>query len=107
MAAHVLAYQLVRRLIAAAANKHGKKPTELSFVNAARWVLSFSHRMTAAPTWALPIYFERLLDSIAASEIDVRPGRVEPRAVTRERKHYPHLRMPRQAWRERRLGRAS
>lgn len=104
-AAHVLAYQLVRRLMLAAAEKHGKKSTELSFLNAARWVASFSCRMATAPTWALPIYYERLLDSIAASEIDVRPGRLEPRALTREWKHYPHLRMPRRAWREQRLGR--
>ena len=36
-AAHILAYQLVRLLILAAANKHGKKPTEISFINAVRW----------------------------------------------------------------------
>jgi len=106
-AAHVLAYQLVRRLITAAAKKHHKKPTQISFLDAARWVVTFSHRMAASPAWALPIQYQRLLDSIAASEIDVRPGRIEPRALTREWKHYPHLRMSRTAWREQQLGRAS
>ena len=105
-AAHVLAYQLVRRLITAAAEKHQKKPTRISFLDAARWVVTFSHRMAASPAWALPIQFQRLLDSIAASRIDVRPGRIEPRALTREWKHYPHLRMPRRSWREQRLRRA-
>lgn len=104
-AAHVLAYQLVRRLMAAAARKHQKKPTEISFLGAARLVVHFSHRMAAAPAWALPIYYDRLLDAIAAAQIDVRPGRVEPRALTREWKHYPHLRTSRAAWRRQRLRR--
>jgi hypothetical protein len=62
--------------------------------------------MAAAPTSALPIYYERLLDAIAACRIDVRPGRLEPRALTREWKHYPHLRSSRSDWRKNRLGRA-
>ena len=55
-AAHVLAYQLARRLMAAAARKHDAKPTEISFLNAARAVVRFSQHMAAAPAWALPIY---------------------------------------------------
>lgn len=104
-AAHVLAYQLVRRLIVAAAAKHDQKPTEISLLGAARLVVRFSHHMAAAPAWVLPIYYERLLDAIAACRIDVRPGRLEPRALTREWKHYPHLRISRSEWRKNRLGR--
>jgi len=106
MHAHVLAYQLVRRLMAAVAARHGRKPTELSFVNAARWTASFSRAMSSARARDLPLLYERLLGAIASSEVDVRPGRVEPRAVTREWKHYPHLRESRAAWREKRLGKA-
>ena len=106
MAAHVLAYQLVRRLMVAAAVKHGKKPTVLSFLNAARWTASFSRMMSSARTRDIPLLYERLLHAIATSEVDVRPGRIEPRAVARERKHYPSLRQPRAAWREQRLGKA-
>ena len=102
-AAHVLAYQLVRRLMAAAAQKHAVQPTRLSFLNAARATVRFSQHMAAAPAWALPIYYERLLDAIAAGAIDVRPGRLEPRALTREWKHYPHLRTTRSEWRRQRL----
>ena len=106
MAAHVLAYQLVRRLIAAAAAKHARKPTDISFLNAARWTASFSRLMGSARTEDLPILYERLLDAIAASEVEVRPGRIEPRAIAREHKHYPSLRQSRAAWREARLGKA-
>lgn len=102
-AAHVLAYQRVRLLMCAAARKHNKKPTELSFVNAARWVLAFSRRMAATATLRLPVLYERLLDAIASTQIDVRPGRLEPRALTREWKHYPHLRTSRSEWRRQRL----
>ena len=104
-AAHVLAYQLLRRLILAAAAKHDRKPTEISLLGAARWLVRFSHHMAAAPASALPIYYQRLLDAIAANEVDVRPGRLEPRALTREWKHYPHLRMTRSDWRNQRLRR--
>jgi hypothetical protein len=106
-AAHVLAYQLVRLLMVAAARKHRKKPTELSLLNAARWTVHFSHRMAASPAWHLPTLYERLLDAIAANEIDVRPGRLEPRALMREWKHYPHLRISRTRWRQQRLRRTA
>jgi hypothetical protein len=106
LAAHVLAYQLVRQLIVAAAAKHDRKPTEISLLGAARLVVRFSHHMAAAPAFALPIHYERLLDAIAACRIDIRPGRLEPRALTREWKHYPHLRISRSEWRKNRLGRA-
>jgi hypothetical protein len=102
-AAHVLAHQLVRLLMAQAARKHRKKPTELSTLNAARWLLSFSHQMATAPAARLPKLYHRLLDAIAGSEIDIRPGRLEPRAVTREWKHYPHLRICRPVWRYQQL----
>jgi len=101
--AHVLAYQLMRCLIVEAAKKHRKKPTEISVLAAARWVLSFSARMSTAPAWMLPLMYEHLLDAITSTPIDVRPGRVEPTALTREWKHYPHLRIPRSQWRKKRL----
>lgn len=104
-AAHVLAYQTVRRLIQSAAEKHRKNPTEISFLHAARWVMSFSHRMAALSVRSLPLVYQRLLDAIASCDIDVRPGRLEPRAVIREWKHYPRLRTSRTEWRQQRLGR--
>ena len=106
-AAHVLAYQLVRRLMVAAAKKHQAQPARISFLNAARAVVRFSQHMAAAPAWALPIYYDRLLDAIAAGTIDVRPGRLVPRALTREWKHYPHLRLSRSEWRQQRLQRTA
>lgn len=101
--AHVLAYQLVRRLIVEAAAKHRKNPTHISFLHAARWVISFCSRMSVAPAWKLPRMYQHLLDALASTEIAIRPGRLEPRALTREWKHYPHLRTTRSQWRNQRL----
>jgi len=106
-AAHVLGYLLVRLVMVEAARKHDKKPTQISLLAAARWVVSFSQRMAYTPAWLLPALYQRLLDAVAASEIDIRPGRLEPRALTREWKHYPHLRTTRSEWRTERLRHAS
>lgn len=105
--AHVLAYQLVRLVMADAARRSGSKPTQISTVNAARWLLSFSRVMARAPARALPGLYAALLDAIASSRIDIRPGRIEPRALTRERKHYPRLRTSRQQYRAKLLRSAS
>ena len=55
--------------------------------------------MSASPAWKLPWLFERLLDAMASTQVDVRSGRVEPRAVTRDLR-YPLLKGARAAWRE-------
>jgi len=101
--AHILAYQLVRRVMVQAARKHHQKPCEISFTQATRWVLVFSALMRAAPTAHPPALYQCLLDTVAGALINVRPGRLEPRALRRERKHYPYLRMLRSLWRQRRL----
>jgi len=102
-AAHVLAYQLVRRLMVEASRAHGKKPTELSFINAARWTMTLSRHMAASHVGALPEIYDRLLAAIAANTVDVRPGRLEPRAIARETKHFPRLHGSRAEWRARLL----
>jgi len=86
LAAHVLAYQLTRQLIAMAAAKHRKPPNQISVLNAARWVVHFSHRMSTASAYWLPILFQRLLDAIVtcnrrASGADRAPN-AQPRPET-------------------------
>jgi hypothetical protein len=101
--AHLLAYQLLRRLMLEAARKHRVEPTQISFLNAARWVLCFAEIMREAPAAMLPALYQDLLDAIAHTLIVVRPGRLEPRALIREWKHYQYLRISRSHWRKRRL----
>ena len=101
--AHLLAYQLLRRMMLDAARKHHLQPTQISILNAARWVLCFAAIMRGAPATMLPTLYQDLLDAIALTLIDVRPGRLEPRALARECKHYLYIRIPRSLWRRRRL----
>lgn len=103
LAAHVLAYQLVRLLIAAAARKHHKPAHRISPLNAARSIEHVSHLMQASPTWRLPQLYQRLLDLIACCTIDERPGRLEPRQLSRAKDHYPRRKLSRSRWRQTRL----
>jgi hypothetical protein len=107
LTAHVLAYQLIHRLMLAAAAKHQKQPREISFLNAARWVETFSQQMAACPGWKLPLLYQRMLDCIATTSVDIRPGRLEPRAISRDTRRYPYRTLPRQQSRERQLREAN
>jgi len=99
IAARVIAVNLVRTIMIDAARRHGCEPTRLSFSGALRAVASTSIRMSAAPVYDLMALYELMLAGIAADVVPDRPDRDEPRAVCRERKHYPHLRGPRAEWR--------
>ena len=59
--------------------------------------------MQYSPSEMLPRLYDYLLDVIACERIEVRPGRLEPRAIVRQRQHYPYLRITRSKWRERRF----
>jgi len=101
--AHVLAYQLVRLLIVEAAKKHHKKPREISFLHAARWVIAFSARMSVAPPAQLFQMYEHLIEAIASTGVTPRPGRLEPRVIMREKMHYPRSKISRLQWLQKRL----
>ena len=105
--AHVLAYQLLRLLIVEAADKHHKKPREISFLHAARWVIAFSSRMSVAPPAQLTRMYEHLIEAIASTGVTPRPGRIEPRAIMREKMHYPRSKISRLEWLEKRLKRVA
>ncbi|NBB95345.1 MAG: hypothetical protein GVY16_06350 [Planctomycetes bacterium] len=82
-----------------AAIEHGKDPMRLSFVAAVRAILSFAPILATAPPWTLPDIYDAMLRQIAASQVPLRPGRHEPRAVRHEPQHYPNLRITRTEWR--------
>ncbi|MHC4575545.1 MAG: hypothetical protein ACYS76_15720, partial [Planctomycetota bacterium] len=71
----------------------------ISFVHAVRAIVMFSPALAAEPIWKLPQIYRAMLAEIAAYLVPERPARNEPRAVTRERKHYPRLRTTRELWR--------
>lgn len=101
LAARMLAVNVVRTIMLEAAAAHGQDPMDLGFVHALRAILAFAPVLATAPAWKLPAIYEAMLYEIATCQIHRRPGRLEPRAIRREWKHYPRLRITRDEWRRR------
>lgn len=101
LAARLVAINVVRAIMLEAAAAHGQDPMTLSFVHGLRAILAFAPALATAAVWKLPILYEAMLYEIAACRVIQRPGRHEPRAVRRERKHYPRLRITRAEWKRR------
>jgi Transposase DDE domain len=95
---HVLAYNLIRTVMAQAATKHGIEPRSISFkgtvqtLEAFQPVIALQGENNAARRKEL---YERLLDAIAIHRVADRPDRFEPRLRKRRPKHYGFLRKPR------------
>lgn len=95
VAVHLLAYNLVRALMARAAQSVGVLPRQLSFKGALHLINAFQEALRRAPRARLAIMQAHLLGAIASLKLPQRPGRVEPRAVKRRPKEYPRLMRPR------------
>lgn len=96
VAMHLLAYNLIRGVMAEAARAAGVEPRELSFKGALHTVRSFEEVHLYDPAW-IEADLPRLRALIAKKRVGDRPDRYEPRAVKRRPKPHPLLRMPRAA----------
>jgi hypothetical protein len=99
VAARLIAVNIVRMIMLEAAIEKGVDPIRLSFVYAVRSILSFAPALACEPIYKLPQIYRAMLEEIGTFLVPERPGRNEPRAVTRERKHYPKLKCTREQWR--------
>ena len=96
----LLAYNLIRKVIATAAAVHGKQPRQLGFTLACQTVLA-CWMLLATGTCRDEREFWRLaMERIAANEVANRPGRIEPRMIKRNRQHYPQMHEPRATLRQ-------
>jgi hypothetical protein len=86
--AHILAYNLVRKIMAQASILHHKKPRELSFKLALQMIDAFRHAGIFSETDET---YAKLLAAISYKKIGNRPGRSEPRMVKRRPKPFPRL----------------
>jgi hypothetical protein len=95
---HVLAYNLIRTIMAQAACKHGIEPRSISFKGAVQTLEAFQPVIAMqgehAPAYRMQVY-QQLLDAIAVHRVADRPDRFEPRLRKRRPKHYGFLRKPR------------
>jgi len=100
--ARLTALNVVRTLmLEAAATARIEDPLRISFVHAVRAILSFSPALGHAPLAAVPAIYQAMLTEIAHHVNPDRPGRLEPRAVRRDHKNYPSLRITRAQWKAR------
>jgi len=106
IAMHLLAYNLVRGVMAEAADAAGVDPRELSFAGAVQTVNAFAPVLRLADASDLPRLGRILLDAIARHRVGDRPDRIEPRAVKRRAQPIALLTIPREQAR-RRLTRAA
>jgi hypothetical protein len=103
---HLLAYNIIRGLMAAAAATHGVLPRELSFKGALQALGAFRDSMRMAAPGIRQELWESMFEAIAYSRIKDRPGRVEPREKKRRPKPYRMLTRPRTEARKRLLRKA-
>jgi hypothetical protein len=96
VAVHLLAYNLIRGIMAEAARVGGVKPRRLSFTGALHTVRAFEASYLYDPT-RIEADLPRLLELIGQKRVGDRPDRYEPRAVKRRPKPYPRLKIPRRA----------
>ena len=96
--AHILAYNLLRTVMAQAAARHGVAPRTISLTGAMQTLeafqplLEFGAAQDAASRLRL---YHDLLDAIATHRVGDRPDRYEPRVKKRRRNHYGWLNKPR------------
>jgi hypothetical protein len=96
--AHMLAYNLIRTVMAQAAARHDIPPRSISFTGAMQTLgafqplLEFGASDDAASRAQL---YQELLDAIASHRVADRPDRYEPRLKKRRRNNYDWLTEPR------------
>ncbi len=95
---HILAYNLIRTVMAQAAVRQAVEPRSISFTGAMQTLEAFQPLLEFATagdaTRRLALYHE-LLDAVATHRVADRPDRYEPRVKKRRRNHYGWLTKPR------------
>jgi hypothetical protein len=96
----LLAYNLIRGVIATAAAVHHAQPRQIGFTLACQTILS-SWMLLAAGACRDPQCLTTMaLKRIAANPVANRPGRIEPRVLKRRRHRYPLMQAPRDVLRK-------
>jgi len=98
---HLLAYNLIRTVIAKAAEAHDCEHYNISFKGTLQTINAFRDYMLMDLTSQ---WYEALLKAVAYHQVGNRPGRYEPRARKRRPKPYKLLQIPRNEARKRSPG---
>jgi hypothetical protein len=93
--AHLLAYNLLRTVMAVAAVENDVEPRALSFKGAKQTLTAFAPKLEAAPPEQRLELVDALLKAVAYHRVRNQPGRWEPRARKRRPKPGNRLMQPR------------
>jgi Transposase DDE domain len=93
--AHLLGYNLVRKVAAQAAWERGLSPRQISFAGTVQTLEAFAGALIASATAQRASLYHALFVAIATHRVGNRPDRVEPRRLKRRIDKYPMLRQPR------------
>lgn len=91
----LLAFNLIRKVIATAAELHHQLPRQLGFTLACQEILASWMLVSSGACRDLTGHWAGLLARLAANRVADRPGRIEPRVLKRRRHHYPLMQQPR------------
>jgi hypothetical protein len=94
--AHLLGYNLLRGLMARAAEEGGQVPMQISFKGALQMVNAFAAVLWTAAVEDVAEIMRRLREAMRSQRVGNRPNRCEPRARKRRPKPYPLLNESRQ-----------
>jgi hypothetical protein len=100
---HLLAYNLIRGVMARAAEAHDKRPRKLSLKGALQTMTAFQDALRWATPKRRELLIQVMLEAVSAHEVGDRFGRVEPRANKRRPKGQKFLMEPRKQARKRLL----
>jgi hypothetical protein len=92
---HLLAYNLIRGMMAKAAEGHGKQPRQLSFKGTLQTMTAFQDALRHATPSERARLLKEMLKAISRHRVGNRFGRVEPRAKKRRPKPHRILTKPR------------
>ena len=92
---HLLAYNLLRTVMAVAANENDIEPRKVSFKGAKQALTAFAPKIEAARPEDRAALIDAMLTTIAYHRVGNRPGRWEPRARKRRPKPAARLTQPR------------
>jgi len=92
---HLLAYNLLRTVMAVAAHENDIEPRQVSFKGAKQAVTAFAPKIESARPEDRGLLIDAMLATIAYHRVGNRPGRWEPRARKRRPKPAARLTQPR------------
>jgi len=92
---HLLAYNLLRTVMAVAASENAVEPREISFKGAKQALTAFAPKLEAARPEQRAGLVDAMLKAVAYHRVGNRPGRWEPRARKRRPKPGARLMQPR------------